>query len=204
MKTSLLFAAIVLPIAALAQTPVPDSAEKVQPIAVGSRAPKATVKTLDGGAATLAKVLAGKRTALVFYRGGWCPFCNLQMAGLQSAQADLKKLGYQIVAISPDRAAELQKSVAKQRLTYQLLSDSPMEVAKAFGVAFRVDGATLAKYKGFGIDLEAASGMPHHYLPVPSVFLIGKDGKIKYRYFNPDYKVRLSTEELLAAARQNR
>lgn len=204
MKTSLLFAAILLPVAALAQAPVPDSAEEVKPIGVGSKVPRAAVKTIDGRATTLAKVLAGKPTVLAFYRGGWCPYCNRQMEGLQSAQADLTKLGYRIVAISPDRAEELQKSVAKHQLTYQLVSDSPMDAAKAFGVAFRVDDGTLGKYKGFGIDLEAASGMPHHYLPVPSVFLIGKDGKIKYRYFNADYKVRLSTEELLAAARQNR
>ena len=78
-----------------------------------------------------------------------------------------------------------------------------MDAAKAFGVAFKVDDGMLTKYKGFGIDLEAASGEKHHYLPVPSVFLIGTDGVIKFRYFNPDYKVRLSSEELLAAARQN-
>ena len=203
MKTLALLSTLAVASVALAQTPVPDAAEKVQPIAVGAKVPKVAVKSLDGKTVSLPKALGGK-TVLVFYRGGWCPFCNRQMDGLQAAQADLTKLGYKIVAISPDRAEELQKTIGKHHLTYQLLSDSPMDAAKAFGVAFRVDDGTLAKYKGFGIDLEMASGQSHHCLPVPSVFLIGKDGKIKYRYFNPDYKVRLSPEELLAAAKANR
>ena len=196
--------AVGISLAALAQTPVPDAAEKVQPIAVGRKVPKVGVESLDGKSVSLPKLLSAQPTVLVFYRGGWCPFCNRQMDGLQSAQGELKKLGYRIVAISPDRAEELQKSVAKHQFTYQLLSDSTMDAARAFGVAFTVDGNTLTKYKGFGIDLERASGKPHHQLPVPSVFLVNKSGKIVYRYFNPDYKVRLSTEELLAAARQNR
>jgi peroxiredoxin len=203
MKTSLLFAAILLPLAALAQSPVPDAAEKVTPLAVGSKAPKVNVKTIEGKSLSLPKLLAAQPTVLIFYRGGWCPFCNRQMSGLQSIEGDLKKLGYRIIALSPDRQEELKKSLGKNKLTYQLLSDSSMEAAKAFGVAFRVDDGTLAKYKGFGIDLEAASGQKHHYLPVPSVFLIGTDGVIKFRSFNPDYKVRLSSEELLSAARQN-
>ena len=204
MRISLFVAAIVVPVVALAQTPVPDAAEKVQPLAVGSSIPKVGVQTIDGKSGSLPKILARQPTVLVFYRGGWCPFCNLQMAGLQSAQSELQKLGYRIVALSPDRAAELQKSVAKHQLTYQLLSDSTMDAARAFGVAFRVDDGTLEKYKGYGVDLETASGKPHHQLPVPSVFLVNRSGKIVYRYFNPDYKVRLSTAELLAAARQNR
>jgi peroxiredoxin len=186
-----------------AQPPVPDAAGKVTPLAVGSKVPKVNVKTIEGKSIALPKLLAAQPTVLIFYRGGWCPFCNRQMSGLQSIEGDLKKLGYRIIAVSPDRAEELKKSLGKNKLTYQLLSDSPMDAAKAFGVAFKVDDGVLTKYKGFGIDLEAASGEKHHYLPVPSVFLIGADGVIQFRSFNPDYKVRLSNEELLAAAGQN-
>ena len=188
---------------ALAQTLIPDAAEKVTPLAVGSKVPKVSVTTLEGKVVDFPKLLSAQPTVLIFYRGGWCPFCNRQMSGLQSIEGELKKLGYRIIAVSPDRPEELKKSLGKHKLTYQLLSDSPMEAAKAFGVAFRVDDGTLAKYKGFGIDLEVASGQKHHYLPVPSVFLIGTDGVIKFRSSNPDYKVRLSNEDLLAAARQN-
>lgn len=196
-------AAVLAQAPAPTQAPVPDAAEKVTPLAVGSKVPKINVKTTEGKSIALPQLLSRQPTVLIFYRGGWCPFCNRQMSGLQSIEGELKKLGYRILALSPDRPDELKKSIGKHKLTYQLLSDSPMEAAKAFGVAFRVDDGTLTKYKGFGIDLEAASGQKHHYLPVPSVFLIGADGVIKFRSFNPDYKVRLSNEELLTAARQN-
>ena len=120
---------------------------------------------------------------------------------MQAAEADLLNLGYQILAISPDRTPKLGESVEKGKLTYTLLSDSSMTAAQAFGIAFRVDDATLEKYKGYNIDLEAASGEKHHLLPVPAVFIVGTDGVIAFVYANPDYKVRLTPEVLLAAAK---
>ena len=85
-------------------------------------------------------------------------------------------------------------------MSYQLLSDSKMEASQGFGLAFKVDDKTHEIYKGYGIDLEAASGEKHHLLPVPSVFLVGTDGIIDFSYVNPDYKVRIEPEILLAAA----
>jgi peroxiredoxin len=183
---------------------VPDAPENVKPLGVGARVPKVMVKSLEGKNINLPKFLSAQPTVLIFYRGGWCPFCNQQMAGLQKIEGDLKNLGYRLVAISPDRAEELRKSIDKNHLSYKLLSDSPMKAAQAFGVAFHLDDSTIEKYKGYGVDLERSSGEKHHYLPVPSVFLIGRDGIIKYEYHNADYKVRLSGEDLLAAARKNR
>ena len=194
----------IAPITPRLQPPVPDSADRVQPLQVGAKVPDATVQTIEGKRIALATLLAAQPTALVFYRGGWCPFCNRQLAELQSVETDLKKLGYRIVALSPDRPEELRKSVGKHKLAYSLLSDSAMDAARAFGVAFTVDDGTLEKYRGFGINLEVASGQKHHMLPVPSVFLVSRDGAIRYRYYNPDYKIRLSREALLAAARKDR
>ena len=77
-----------------------------------------------------------------------------------------------------------------------------MEGARAFGIAFQVSDADYERYKGFGIDLEEASGETHHLLPVPSVFLVGRDRVIRFRYYNPDHTVRLDTDSLLAAARE--
>lgn len=84
---------------------------------------------------------------------------------------------------------------------HQLLSDSKMNAAQSFGVAYRVDEMTLKQLQQYGIDIEAASGEKHHILPVPAVFLIGTDGQIKFQYVHPDYKIRLDSELLLAAAR---
>lgn len=76
-----------------------------------------------------------------------------------------------------------------------------MEAAKSFGIAFRVDAATVEKYKGYGIDLEQASGETHHLLPVPSVFVVGREGTVLFSYVNPDYRVRLDPDVLLAVAK---
>ena len=94
------------------------------------------------------------------------------------------------------------QSKRKHDLGYVLLSDSDAEAAAAYGIAFRVDADTVERNKGYDIDLEEASGRSHHVLPVPSVFLVDGDGRVVWRYSNPDYKVRPDNEDLLAAARR--
>lgn len=113
-------------------------------------------------------------------------------------------MGYQIIAISPDRPENLHKSVAKNKLTYKLVSDSGMKGAKAFGLAYRVPADQLEKMKEYGISLEEASGREHGLLPVPGVFIVGTDGVIFFVYVNPDYTVRLDPRILLAAAKAAR
>lgn len=176
------------------------SAQDVRPLLVGATVPSLTLVSVDGEAFDLNEAIKSQPTILIFYRGGWCPYCNLQLGQLQTVEPKLLALGYQLLAISPDRPAKLAESIDKHKLTYTLLSDHTMKAARSFGTAFRVDDATVEKYKGYGIDLEAASGQKHHLLPVPSVFIVGIDGVIKFSYANPDYKVRLAPEDLLKAA----
>ena len=123
------------------------------------------------------------------------------MGQLQKIAPELVELGYRIIAISPDRPEKLKASLDKNEFGHVLLSDSKMTAAKAFGIAYRVDDDTLKVYKNYGIDLEESSGEQHHQLPVPSVFLVGKSGRIEFQYVNPDYKVRLDPDVLLAAAK---
>lgn len=125
----------------------------------------------------------------------------MQFGELQKIEPQLKQMGYQIISVSPDRPERLRQSIEKHGLSYRLLSDSAMTAARAFGIAFTLDAKTLEQYKGYGVDLEEASGEKHHALPVPSVFILGVDGTIKFEYVNPDYKVRLDPAVLLAAAR---
>ncbi|TDJ00934.1 MAG: methyltransferase domain-containing protein [Deltaproteobacteria bacterium] len=123
------------------------------------------------------------------------------MGQLQKIESQLVELGYKIIAISPDQPDKLRATIRKHDLAYLLLSDSKMIAARAFGIAFRVDAATLDRYRGFGIDLQAASGEKHQLLPVPSVFVVGTDAVIRFRYSNPDYTVRIEPDALLEAAR---
>ena len=111
-------------------------------------------------------------------------------------------MGIQIVAVSPDRPDLLQQSVKEQELTYRLLSDSDMSASKKFGLAFKVDTTTVNRYKRNGLDLADRSGYDHYLLPVPAAFLIDTQGVIRYRYFNPDYTVRIENDEILSAVEE--
>ncbi len=86
-------------------------------------------------------------------------------------------------------------------MQFELLSDSQMTAAKAFGIAYRVSDAYYERLREFGNDLEEASGEKHHLLPVPAVFIVGTDGMIKFEYVNPNYRVRLDADVLLAAVK---
>lgn len=187
--------------AARAETGVASSAEQVRPLGVGDVVPAVEVRTVGGEAVDLRSVVDRQRAVLVFYRGGWCPYCNTQLAGLRTAEGELAGLGYRLVAISPDKPEKLSESIAEQDLHYTLLSDSTAAAIKAFGLAFRVDDDTLARYRGFGIDLDEAAGAGHHLLPVPAVYVVGEGGKIEFAYWNPDYRQRLEPDKLVAAAR---
>ncbi len=181
--------------------PVASSAEEVCPVLVGTKIPEVTAKTVDGKDVALYDVITKKPTVLIFYRGGWCPYCNLQLGQLQEIETPLLEMGYQIVAISADRPEKLKESLQKKAINYTLLSDSTMKAAQSFGLAFKLDEATFEKYKQFGLDLEKASGEKHHILPVPAAFVLKTDGTIVFSYVNPDYKVRVQPDVLLAAAK---
>jgi len=177
------------------------SADAVYPIKVGATVPTLTLATADGKPFDVGEAIRQKPTVLVFYRGGWCPYCNMQLKQLVEVESKLLALGYQLFAISTDKPEKLQETLAKDKLNYTLLSDSKMIGCSAFGIAFKVEEQLVQKYKSYNIDLEVASGETHHLLPVPSVFIVGTDGIIKFSYVNPNYKVRLDPDVMLAAAK---
>lgn len=179
-----------------------NSANEICPVKVSEKVPDSQVQNLDGEKINLSDFVNGKQTVLIFYRGGWCPYCNLQLASLNDIEKDLLNLGYQLVAISIDKPEKLKESIDKHALTYTLLSDSKAEASIAFGLAFRVDDKYNEMLKSHNMSLEDASGETHHILPVPAVFVLDKDGVIQFEYVNPDYKVRLNGEILLKAAEQ--
>lgn len=180
---------------------VAASAEDVCPIKVGMSIPNVLLRSVDGTEVNLREEVTKKPTVLIFYRGGWCVYCNRQMSQLKEIEHTLLDLGYQLIAISPDRPEKLRETLDRYEFRYTLLSDSKAEAIKAFGLAFRVSQQTLDRYKTINIDLEDASGESHHVLPVPAAFIVGNDGVIKYSYVNPDYRVRIDPEVLLAAAK---
>ena len=171
------------------------------PLKVGDSIPDVSLRTEENQEVSLRKLVSEKPTVLIFYRGGWCPFCNRQLQSLAGIEDDLNKAGVQLLAISMDQPAKLKATPDREKLHYRLLSDSDAAAATAFGIAFKVDDKTVEKYKGYGINLDAASGNDHHILPHPAVFIANTNGVIRFAHVNPDYKVRLESAKLLEAAR---
>ena len=194
--------AITLPSVSLSQ--VPTKASDTRPLQRGAKSPMVSFQNSEGKTLSLKDLTKEQPILLVFYRGGWCPYCNQHLGALQKAQKQLSELGYKVYAVSPDRPAKLKESASKQKLSYTLLSDSKMDASKAFGLAFRLDPALVKKYKDdYKIDIEADSGETHHMLPVPAAYIIDDAGVIQYSYSNSDYKVRVDIDELLIAARES-
>jgi peroxiredoxin len=183
------------------RTAIHSSADQVQPLLPGMPAPAFELRDAAGQPVRFDPAALPKPLVLTFFRGGWCPYCNLHLAELRKAEAELKSLGFDVWFISVDKPELLYDSLQQPDIGYAVFSDAKLAATRAFGIAFEVPPELVEKYRGYGIDLEAASGETHHVLPAPSTFIIGADGKIHFAYTNPDYTVRLHPDVLLAAAR---
>lgn len=174
---------------------VPLKPEDISPLLPGEQIPLLSLPKSTGKPFDLNRAVSLMPTILVFYREGWCPYCNKQLSGLQEIEPELTRLGYQIIAISTDSPENLSKTMTKDKLSYTLLSDADLSAAKKFGVAFKGP-------KSYDEFLPAASGGLNvdKLLPVPSVFILDKKGKILFEYINPDITQRLSAPLLKAAA----
>lgn len=168
----------------------------------GDAVPDVEVHDADGRSLSLQEALGSKPAVIVFYRGAWCPYCAKHLDALSGAEQGIKDLGYQLIAISADQPSKLREMPAVAALDYTLLSDSSTAAAEAFGIAFKVDHATVKKYKEkYKIDLEAASGETHHRLPHPAVFIVDAKGVIQFAHINENYRERLAPDKVLEAAK---
>ncbi len=183
------------------RTAIHETAEQVQPLLPGMKAPSFTVRDVKGNPVEFDSAKLETPLVLTFFRGGWCPYCNLLLAEMRHTEEQLTALGFDIWFISIDKPELLYPSMDQPDIAYTVLSDASLDATRAFGLAFRVDDETYERYIGYGIDLEEISGESHHVLPAPSTYIIGSDGIISFQYTNPNYKVRLYPGVLLAAAR---
>jgi len=177
---------------------VPNAAEDICPILVGETIPAGYLKNVEGENLGIRKLIKKQKTVLVFYRGNWCPYCNLQLNGLQEIEKDIHDLGFQVLAISADKPEKLKESAEDGEFRYQLLSDAKMEYARKLGIAYQLDDKAQKRYRAFGVKLDEQSGEKHYQLPAPAVFVLNTEGEIQFSYINPNYKVRLAPEILLA------
>ncbi len=175
----------------------PTSADDVCPIKIGSEIPEATLKAVDGATVDLKEWTEGSPSVLVFYRGGWCPYCNAQLIELEDIKDDLKTLGYKLAAISPDAFDQIEGTVSKNKVGYDVFSDEGNVFAQDLGIAFE---RKRRKKKKDNFQVDVNVGQKKSLLPVPSIFFLDGEGKVVMHYINPNYKTRLPASQLLKMA----
>lgn len=168
----------------------------------GDKAPAFTLKNPDGKPVSSAELLAKGPLVASFYRGVWCPYCNMELQALQAALPEFEKLGASLVAISPQTPVNSRKSVCQNALSFPILSDTHNDVAAAFGLRYELPDYLVELYKKLRNDLPAFNGDPSWTLPMPGRFVIGRDGVILYAEVNPDYTKRPEPGDMLPALRR--
>lgn len=174
-----------------------DSGQAQRAKKAGDMAPQFTLKDPEGKPVSSRDLLAKGPLVISFYRGVWCPYCNLELQALQSALPEITARGASLVAISPQTAPNSRKSQRDNKLEFPILSDVKSELANAFGIRFALPDYLVQVYKGFGNDLAVVNDDPSWVLPMPARYVIGTDGIIAYAEVNPDYTRRPDPSELL-------
>jgi peroxiredoxin len=174
-----------------------ESAQAQRARKAGDTAPEFTLLDPDGKPVSSRESLAKGPLVVSFYRGVWCPYCNLELQALQAALPEITSRGASLVAISPQTAPNSRKSQRDNKLGFPILSDVKSQVANAFGIRFALQDDLIDLYKSFKNDLPAFNDDPSWVLPMPSRYVIGTDGIIAYSEVNPDYTQRPDPSELL-------
>lgn len=178
------------------------SSAAARALKAGDKAPAFTLNDPEGNPVSSVNLLAKGLVALSFYRGVWCPYCNMDLQALQEALPEIRKLGANLIAVSPQTAPNSRKSVRQNGLGFPILSDTHNDVAAAFGLRFALPDYLVELYKSLKNDLPGFNGDPSWTLPMPARYVIGQDGTIVYAEVNPDYTRRPELEDMLPALRR--
>jgi len=173
--------------------------EKPEGLFINSKAPDFKGKDQNGNEVVLKDLRKKGPVVIIFYRGYWCPYCNKELQKLEDSLQLIKEKGAQLIAITPEKQEGITKTVERTKATYPIITDDELKIMKAYDVAYQVDTKTIDRYKMASIDLAANNGQKPEavYLPVPAVYIIGKDGEIKYRFFEEDYKKQAAIKDIL-------
>jgi peroxiredoxin len=168
----------------------------------GDVAPSFSLRDPDGNVVTSEDLLKKGPLVVSFYRGVWCPYCNMELQALESAKPLFDKYGASLVAISPQTAPNSRKSVRQNKLSFPILSDVKGKVGAAFGLRFELPDYLIELYKSLKNDLTAFNDDPGWTLPMPARYVIGQDGTILYSEVNPDYTHRPEPEDMIPVLQQ--
>ena len=155
--------------------------------------PNATGKTIQ-----LSEVLAEGPVVLTWYRGGWCPYCNLQLRALQQSLPEINAQGAQLIALTPELPDNSLNTQEKNELTFEVLTDQDNAVAREYGLVFKLTPEVSVYYKD-AFDLEVYNGNTSDELPLAATYVIGQDGTIQYAFLSADYRERAEPADLIKA-----
>lgn len=170
---------------------------------VGDRAPAIALTDQHGARFDVAPLLANGPVVVTFYRGGWCPFCNLELKAYQAQLPRILAAGASLVAISPEKPDDTVETVGKNALAFPVLSDVGQSVGRAFGVVYAFTAEVRTAYDGFKLDIPARNGAPDDWsLPLSATYVVGSDGMILFADTRVDYRERTDPLEVLRVLEQ--
>jgi peroxiredoxin len=171
---------------AVERSEIAPDAEQITPLLNGQFVPDVILQTSFGKDISLKMLVEAKPSVILFYRGGWCPYCNRQMAGLIEYQQRIIELGYQIIAISADSPQRLQQQKTSDEFEVILLSDQHLTAIKAFGLGYFLDESTANLYRDkLGAKLTTLEGSEKVVLPVPAAYIVDSTGLVQFQYDIP-------------------
>jgi peroxiredoxin len=172
-----------------------------QAVTTGNHAPDFTLPSVTDEPVTLYDILSNGPVVLSFYRGGWCPFCNLELQALQSRLPEIRALGATLIAISPETPDNSLTAIEKHQLEFQVLSDTGNKTARQYGLLFSVDEEMRPLYLKWGLDVPASNGDDSWELPVPATYVIDSNGVVRAAHVDKEYTRRMEPEQVLSALR---
>ncbi|MGY3794539.1 peroxiredoxin-like family protein [uncultured Aquimarina sp.] len=173
-----------------------DSQLITRALKTGDKIPEISLPNAANKTISVQELLLNKKVVLSFYRGGWCPYCNLELRALQQYQDKFEELGATLVAISPETPDNSLSTSEKNNLSFEVLSDIDNKVANEFNLVFTLPKDLTEVYKGFGIDLVKSNGNEDQQLPIAATYVIDQDGTIIYDFIKEDYKERADPEDI--------
>jgi peroxiredoxin len=175
------------------------SVDEAKGLEIGTEAPDFRAKDASGKEFQLASALKNGPVVMIFYRGHWCPFCNKHLGAIQDSLQLIMDKGATVVAVSPQNPEYLDKMAEKTGATFRLLYDEGYVIANAYDVTFTPEKKELFVYNtALNAKLKKSQSDDSQRLPIPATYIIGRDGVIAWRQFDPDYKNRSSVQEILA------
>jgi peroxiredoxin len=165
----------------------------------GQQAPDVLLPNANGQSIQLSSLWQQGPLIVVFYRGGWCPYCNLELRAWQDLLPDVKAKGAQMVAVSPQTPDNSLSTQQKNELAFEVLSDSQLLASNGFGIAFDLSAELVSLYQGVGHDLPTTNGNGRWTLPIPATYVIGTNGVIQFAHLDVDYRNRAEPAEILAS-----